>query len=71
MSPYYRRIPAGRKENLGAAMVSAGLAIGVGSIAFYLVRTFLARETVPELPPRKVEGEEVPALPADADGEGL
>ena len=52
MSPYYRRTPPGTRENLSAVLVSAGLALGVASVSFYLVRTFLAREALPELPPR-------------------
>jgi hypothetical protein len=44
MSRYYRRTTPGTRENLGAALVAAGLAVGVASISFYLVRIFLARE---------------------------
>jgi hypothetical protein len=50
MSPFYRRTAPGPRENLGAALVAAGLAIGVASISFYLVRTFLAREPLEPLP---------------------
>ena len=70
MSPYYRRTPPGTRENLSAALVSAGLALGVASISFYLVRTFLAREALPELPPK---GEWKPTAgnrPAEAEEGG-
>ena len=59
MSRYYRRTPPGRKVNLGAGLISAGLALGVASISFYLVRTFLAREPLPELPSREEENNTV------------
>jgi hypothetical protein len=49
MSPFYRRTTPGLRENLGAALVAAGLALGVASISFYLVRTFLAREPMAPL----------------------
>ena len=39
MSRHYVRRPAGWKENLGSAMVAAG----VGSAVFYLTRLMLAR----------------------------
>jgi len=44
MTPYYRRTTPSASENLGAALVAAGLALGVASVSFYLVRIFLARE---------------------------
>ena len=50
MSPYYRRTTPGFRENLGAAGVAVGLALGVASVSFYLVRTFLAREPMEPLP---------------------
>jgi DNA-binding transcriptional LysR family regulator len=50
MSPFYRRTTPGFRENLGAAAVAAGLALGVASVSFYLVRTFLAREPMEPLP---------------------
>ena len=67
MSPYYRRTSPGRKENLGAALISAGLALGVASVSFYLVRTFMAREPLPELPTREEAGAEPEVLPVGAD----
>ena len=67
MSPYYRRTPPGRKENLGAALISAGLALGVASVSFYLVRTFMAREPLSELPPREEAGNEPDVRPVGAD----
>ena len=44
MSRYYRRTTPGTRENLSAALVAAGLAVGMASISFYLVRIFLSRE---------------------------
>ncbi|MGD8362095.1 MAG: hypothetical protein PVJ04_11775 [Gemmatimonadota bacterium] len=59
MSPFYRRTTPGLRENLGAAVVAAGLAVGVASVSFYLVRTFLAREPLEPLPrPAADEGRE-------------
>ena len=46
MSPYYRRTTPGPRENLTAGLVAGGLAAGVGALAFYLVRIFLARESL-------------------------
>ena len=57
MSPFYRRTTPGIRENVGAAVVAAGLALGVASVSFYLVRTFLAREPMEPLPrPPATEG---------------
>lgn len=53
MSPYYRRTTPGTRENVTAALVSAGLAAGIASVTFYLVRTFLAREPLEPRPDRK------------------
>jgi hypothetical protein len=50
MSPFYRRTEPGPRENWSAALVAAGLALGVASVSFYLVRTFLAREPLKPLP---------------------
>lgn len=50
MSPFYRRTAPGPRENWSAALVAAGLALGVASVSFYLVRTFLAREPLEPLP---------------------
>ena len=58
MSPYYRRTTPGPRENLGAGIVAAGLAIGVASISFYLVRTFLAREPLEPVPRATGAGED-------------
>lgn len=65
MSPFYRRTTPGVRENLGAALVAAGTALGVAAVSFYLVRTFLAREAIePRSPssPEKAVGPE-PARP--------
>ena len=57
MSPIYRRTTPGLRENLGAALVAAGLALAVASVSFYLVRTILAREPLEPLPrPPEEEG---------------
>jgi hypothetical protein len=59
MSPFYRRTTPGFRENLGAATVAAGLALGVASVSFYLVRIFLSREPIEPLPrPPAPEGRE-------------
>jgi len=50
MSPFYQRTAPGPRENWSAALVAAGLALGVASVSFYLVRTFLAREPLEPLP---------------------
>ena len=50
MTPRYIRTHPGRKENAAAAVASAVVAAGVGLVTFYVVRVFLARDTVPELP---------------------
>jgi hypothetical protein len=50
MSPFYRRTAPGPRENWSAGLVAAGLALGVASVSFYLVRTFLAREPLEPLP---------------------
>ncbi len=52
MPKFYRRTEPGARENLGAALVAAGLATGVAATAFYLVRLFLAREPLEALPKR-------------------
>ena len=44
MTRYYRRKEAGRRENLGAGLVAAGLATTVAAVSFYLVKIFLSRE---------------------------
>lgn len=49
MSPTYIRNRPDRKENAAAAVASAVLATGVGLVTFYLVRLFLARDTVVEV----------------------
>jgi hypothetical protein len=49
MSSFYRRTTPGLRENLGAALVAGVLALGVASLSFYLVRTFLAREPMEPL----------------------
>ncbi|MGW8266122.1 MAG: hypothetical protein ACWGSQ_07120 [Longimicrobiales bacterium] len=50
MSRYYRRTTPGVRENWGAGLVAAGLALGVASLSFYLVRAFLAREPLEPVP---------------------
>ncbi|MDA0311803.1 MAG: hypothetical protein O2992_06765 [Gemmatimonadetes bacterium] len=40
----YLRNRPNRSETLCAAVMASGLAAGVGLVAFYLTRTFLARE---------------------------
>jgi hypothetical protein len=49
MTRYYRRTSPGRRENLGAALVAAGLAGTIAAASFYIVRLFLAREPLEEL----------------------
>ena len=46
MTPRSIRNKPGRKENLAAALVSAGLATGIALVAFYFTRLFLARDSV-------------------------
>jgi len=60
MSPLYRRTIPGPRENLGAGLISAGLALGVAAASFYVVRIFLAREPFEPRPPAAgtKEGEE-------------
>jgi len=43
------RTPAGRRENVGAAIVAGGLAAGVGIVTFYFTRMLMAREPIPPL----------------------
>ncbi len=44
MTRYYRRKETGRKEDLAAGLVAAGVATTVAAISYYLVRIFLSRE---------------------------
>jgi hypothetical protein len=60
MSAYYRRTTPGTRENLAAALVAAGLAVGMASISFYLVRIFLAREPL-VAGRRSPDGEQIPS----------
>jgi hypothetical protein len=69
MSPYYVRKDPGLRENLGAGLASAGLALGVGAVTFYLLRLFLAREPLEPLPPRAPAGELPPSAHEDPDSE--
>jgi len=64
MTRFYRRRPPERRETTGAALVAAGLALGVAAVSFYLVRTFLSREA---LEPLTKPGEREGGAPA---GEG-
>jgi hypothetical protein len=69
MSRYYRRTTPGARENLGAALVAAGLAVGVASISFYLVRIFLAREPL-STGSREPHGEQsTPMDPSSSEAE--
>ena len=43
---YIRNAPS-RRENSRAALVSIGVAVGVGLTTFYLTRIFLARDPLP------------------------
>ena len=56
MSRYYARKTPGLKENLEAGIVAAGLAAGVGAVAFYLLRILRAREPLEPLPPGPTRG---------------
>ena len=38
------RVPAKRGDDVAAGVLAGALAAGVGLVAFYLIRTFLARE---------------------------
>lgn len=58
MSRYYRRTSPGARETLTAALVSTGVAVGVASVTFYLVRIFLAREPLEPLPKENQDAEE-------------
>lgn len=44
------RTEAGRRENLSAAAVALALGGGVAAVAFYLVRTMLARAPITTAP---------------------
>ena len=58
----YIRVPAERKDNARALIVSGSLAACVGAVTFYFTRMFLAREALePE--------EERPSLPPGDDEE--
>lgn len=56
MSRYYRRREPGKKENLQAGLMAAGLAAAAAAVSFYFVRLFLSREPLVELP-READGE--------------
>jgi hypothetical protein len=49
------RVRPGGRETLQAAVVAGAMAVGVGTVAFYLTRLFLAREPLagPGLPARR------------------
>lgn len=73
MSPFYRRTRPGVRENLGAGLVAAGLALGVASLSFYLVRTFLAREPIEPSPGASAgrrNGDGKPPLAAGPEEDG-
>jgi hypothetical protein len=67
MSRFYRRRPPGPRENLGAALVATGLALGVATVSFYLVRTFLSREALEPLPRPAGKSDSGPPAP-DPEG---
>ena len=73
MGVFYRRTVPGPRENWSAALVATGLALGVASVSFYLVRTFLSRERLEPLHPtsggEKARGVEN-RTPSGAEGEG-
>ncbi len=46
MSPRYIRNEPSSRENLAAALISGAVAVGVGVVAFYLVRLLVAREAI-------------------------
>ncbi len=50
MSRYFRRRTPGTRENLEAGAVAAGLALGVATVTFYLLRLFLSREPISPRP---------------------
>jgi hypothetical protein len=64
MTRYYRRIDAGSGENLRAGLVASALAVTAAAVSFYIVRIFLCREPLPELP-REGQG-----APIGTEGEG-
>jgi len=49
------RVRPGRDETLRAALAAGAMAVGVGTVAFYLTRLFLAREPLagPDDPARR------------------
>lgn len=55
MSVRWIRVQPGGRETLRAAVVAGAMAVGVGTVAFYLTRLFLAREPLagPEHPARR------------------
>ncbi|MFC1791889.1 hypothetical protein ACFL0I_05460 [Gemmatimonadota bacterium] len=67
MSRFYRRTKPGVRENLGAGLLAAGLAAGVASVSFYLVRLFLAREPLESSPPSLLRDEDHPAPTEDPE----
>lgn len=48
MTPRYLRNAPGPRENAAAAVASGVLAVGVGLVAFYFLRLFMARDSVAE-----------------------
>ena len=51
----YIRVPAGRRENIGAAIASGVVAACAGVAVFYLTRLLLAREPLREPEPDRLE----------------
>ena len=63
MTRFYRRTEPGSRENLRAGLVAGGLAALVAAASFYLVRLFLSREPLDELPSESTEADSVPDAP--------
>ncbi len=53
MSPYYYRAKAGAREEMGAGLAAACVAMGVGLVTYYFVRLYLQRRTLDPRPPEK------------------
>ena len=48
-------------------LVAAGLAVGIGAVAFYFFRLFLTREPLESLPPTAARAELSPPRPEDPE----
>ena len=60
----YIRVPAERKDDVAALVVSGALAACVGAVTFYLTRVLLAREVL------EPKGGILSLPPGDDDGQG-